>query len=188
MKNNFNILIVGVGGQGLITLVSVINESAFIEGYNLRSSELHGLSQREGAVETHIKFGPKVYSPLVYNGQADLIIGLELVESLRASNRASLRTKFLINDCFMPFIGAMPKEKVLENLESLKGKMYLVPASEVCKEKLQNEVVSTLYLLGYAVGKKLIPLKKESVLQAIKNVIPEKYKELNINAFELGHG
>ena len=57
----------------------------------------------------------------------------------------------------------------------------------MCKDKLQNEVVCTLYLLGYAVSKKLIPLEKESVLQAIKNIIPEKYLELNIKAFELGY-
>ena len=69
-----------------------------------------------------------------------------------------------------------------------KDKLILVPASKVCLEKLGKEVVSSIYLLGYAVGKKIMPLKKESALRAIKNIIPEKYQEININAFELGYG
>jgi indolepyruvate ferredoxin oxidoreductase beta subunit len=125
---------------------------------------------------------------LVYRGQADLIIGLELLEGLRAVDLAGLQTKFLINTFFSPFIGSLKKQEILDELNKLpKDKLNLTPASEICKEKLGKEVVSSIFLLGYAVNKKLIPLKKESVLQAIKNVIPEKYLELNIKAFELGY-
>jgi Pyruvate/2-oxoacid:ferredoxin oxidoreductase gamma subunit len=78
------------------------------------------------------------------------------------------------------------EQEVLNELNKLpKDKLNLVPASKICQEKLGKEVVSSIYLLGYAVNKKLIPLKRESVLQAIKNIIPEKYLELNIKAFEL---
>ena len=80
------------------------------------------------------------------------------------------------------------KEEIKKQLDSTQKGFYFVPASQVCKDKLQNEVVCTMYLLGYAVGKELVPLKKESALRAIKNVIPAKYLELNINAFELGNG
>ena len=79
----------------------------------------------------------------------------------------------------------MTKEEIKKQLSDIKNELHLVPASEICKEKLQNEVVCTIYLLGYAVNKKLMPIKKESVLQAIKNIIPEKYQELNIKAFNL---
>ena len=79
------------------------------------------------------------------------------------------------------------KEEIKKWLNSIKNEIHFVAASEICKEKLQNEVVSTIYLLGYAVNKKLIPLKRKFVLQAIKNVIPEKYLELNINAFNLSN-
>ncbi len=185
MNKNFNIIIVGVGGQGLITLVSIIDQAAFIESKQVRSSELHGLSQREGSVETHIRFGEKIYSPLVYNGQADLIIGLEMVESLRASNRAGSKTRFLINEYFSPFIGGMSTEAVKKGLDVLGKNLNLIPAQEICKKELQNEVVSSIYLLGYGIAKGIIPLKAESVLKAIEAVVPEKYQALNKKAFLL---
>lgn len=190
MEKNFNIIITGVGGQGLITLVSIINQAAFIEGKDVRSSELHGLSQREGSVETHIKFGKKVWSPLAHRGQADLIIGLEILEALRAVNRAGSQTKFLVNNYFLPFEDSPAKEKALEDLNrNLAKNLYLVNASEICQKELQKEVLSGVYLLGYGINKKLIPLKLESVLSAIKEVIPEKYRDMNIKAFELSnHG
>jgi indolepyruvate ferredoxin oxidoreductase beta subunit len=188
MDKVFNLIISGVGGQGVITLLQVIDEAAFFEGYDVRSSELHGLSQRGGSVETHIRFGKKVFSPMVANGTVDLIIALEALEGLRESAKAGAQTKIVINDYFLPFLNALPKEEVIKKLKESKKDFVMVQASEVCKNKLQNEVVCTLYLLGYSVGQKLLPLKKESVLSAIKKIIPQKYLDLNINAFELGHG
>lgn len=186
-NKNFNIILTGVGGQGIITLLSVIDEAALVQGYDIKSSELHGLSQRGGSVEAHIRFGKKVYSPMVTNGKADLIIALEALEALRESSKAGKQTKILVNEYFLPFIGSPAKEEIIQNLKGTKRDLYLVPASKMCKDKLQNEIVCTLYLLGYAVSKKLIPLEKESVLQALKNIIPQKYLELNTKAFELGY-
>ena len=99
-NKNFNIILTGVGGQGIITLLQVIDEAAFVQGYDVRSSELHGLSQRGGSVEAHIRFGKKVYSPMVSNGEVDLIIALEALEGLRESSRAGEQTKILINEYF----------------------------------------------------------------------------------------
>ena len=77
MKKDFNIIISGVGGQGIITLTRILTEAALIEKYDIKSSELHGRSQRGGSVESHIRFGRKIYSPLVKRGGSDLIISLE---------------------------------------------------------------------------------------------------------------
>ena len=188
MHKNFNIILTGVGGQGLVTLLSVIDEAAFVEGYDVKSSELHGLSQRGGSVEAHVIFGGKVYSPMVPNGKADLIIALELLEGLRESPKAGKQTRFLVNDYFLTFLNSPAKEEIKKQLVKFGNNLFLVPASESCKNKLQNEIVCTLYLLGHGIEKKIIPLKKESVLQAIKNIIPGKYLDLNIKAFELGYG
>ena len=187
INKNFNIIISGVGGQGVITLLSLIDEAAFIEGYDIKSSELHGLSQRGGSVDAHIRFGEKVYSPLVLDGRADLIISLEMLEGLRSFLRAGKQTKFLINKYSLPFIGSLKAEEIKNHFDKSQNELYLVPASEICKEKLQNEVVSTVYLLGYAVSKKLIPIREESVIKAIESIVPEKYQELNIKAFQLAH-
>ena len=183
---NYNIIIRGVGGQGLIILLSIIDEAAFIEGYDVKSSELHGLSQRGGSVETHIRFGKKIYSPLVSRGQVDLVIGLEILEGLRGFSQADSETKFLINEYSLPFLKSLKKEEILEKLKVIsKNNLYLVPASEICKKEFDNEVVSGIYLLGYAIYKKLIPLKPESILKAISNKIPQKHLDLNIKAFKL---
>ena len=68
-------IIVGTGGQGLITLLQILAEAALIEGYDVKTSELHGLSQRGGSVEVHIRFGKEIYSPLIFPGKANLILG-----------------------------------------------------------------------------------------------------------------
>jgi len=187
MKNDFNIIIEGVGGQGLITLVSILDQAVFIEGHDIRSSELHGLSQRGGSVEIHVKFGRKIYSPLIPKGSANLIFGLDVSETLRGIIFANAETKVLANRRFVPYLNGLPEEEILKLLETTikNNNLYLVDASAICKEKLQKEIVSAIYLLGYAVYKKLVPLKEQSVLKAIEDIIPEKYRELNIQAFKL---
>jgi len=187
MNNNvFNLIITGVGGQGIITLVSILDEACFLQGYDVRSSELHGLSQRGGSVITHIRFGKKVYSPIVSARRADLIIGLELSEGLRGASFAGKNTIFVVNNYYMPFEGNLPKEEILNKLNNLIGKnMHLVPASKICEEKLQKQVLSGIYLLGFVAYKKFIPIKPEFILKAIENIIPKKYRELNIKALNL---
>lgn len=187
MDKTFNLIINGVGGQGVITLLTLVDEAALVEGYDVRSSELHGLSQRGGSVETHVRFGKKVYSPLIANGKADLILSLEMLEGLRETAKAGKQTKFLINDFASPFQGAPGKEEIKKQLAEIKKEMHIISASDICKEKLQNEVVSSTYLFGYAIANNLIPIKKESALKAIEK-FPQKYIELNKNAFNLGYG
>lgn len=176
----------GVGGQGIITLVSILDEACLVQGYDVKSSELHGLSQRGGSVITHIRFGKKINSPLVAKGEADLIIGLELVETLRDSDFAGPETKFLVNDYSMGFPGYPAKQEILEGFNKIaKDRVSLVSAAEICKKELGKEVVAGVYLLGYAVKNNLLPLKKESFEAALKNVIPQKFLDLNINAVKL---
>jgi indolepyruvate ferredoxin oxidoreductase beta subunit len=188
MDKTFNLILNGVGGQGIITLLSLIDEAAFMQGYEVRSSELHGLSQRGGSVETHIRFGKEVNSPLIPNGKADLVISLEMFEALRETQKAGKQTKFLVNDYLLPFQGSLPKEEIHKAILQAKNEMHTVKASEICKEKLQKEIVASTYIFGYAIKANLMPIKKEAALKAIENIIPEKYRELNINAFNLGYG
>ncbi len=203
---NFNIIISGTGGQGLITLTMIIAEAAIIQGYDVKTSELHGLSQRGGSVQTHIRFGQKVYSPLITFAKADLIIGLEISEALRNVSFANPKTILLANEYQLvyPVRGykdkkeaqsplssngvyphALKADEIVKKINSLFKKKYLVPASEICEKELGKEVVSTIYLLSYASHKKIIPLKPESVLKAIIKVVPEKFLELNKKAFQL---
>ncbi len=185
--NQFNIVIKGVGGQGLITVLQILAEAALSEGYDVRTSELHGLSQRGGSVEVHIRFGKKIYSPMVRQGKADLVLGLEMQESLKGSYYANPKTKFLVNQFIQPIPLAknLTEKQISGNLKKFSKTVIIVPADKICQEKLGNSVVSGIYVLSLASHKKLIPLKPNSISQAIKKTIPAKYLELNLKTFNL---
>ena len=189
MNKNFNIVIVGTGGQGLITLNKILAVAATKEGFDVKTSELHGLSQRGGSVETHIRFGKKIFSPLVKEGGADLVISLESQEAFRACYYGSNeKTIFLINDYIVPIPTDEKKSESLKNTGEIKKfskKILLVPATKIVEKEFQNSVLAGIYLLGVAVSKKLIPLKIETVVKAIKEVVSPKYLNLNQKAFEL---
>jgi indolepyruvate ferredoxin oxidoreductase beta subunit len=183
----FNLVIVGVGGQGQITLLRILSESALISGYDFKASELHGLSQRGGSVEVQLRFGKNVFSPLVFQAGADFILALEMHEALSALYYASENTQFLINDFLSPIPGqeSLSKPEILKEIKKFTKKIQLVEANQICKEKLGKEVLAGIFLISYASFKNLIPLKPNSILKAIKKIIPEKYLELNLKAFEL---
>ncbi len=183
----FNIVIAGTGGQGLITLLQILAEAAFSEGYEVRTSELHGLSQRGGSVEVHIRFGRKIYSPLISQRKADLILSLEMQEALKAAYFANPKTDFLINKYIVPIPlqKTLSEEEILQNLKKVSKNIDVVPAEKICQEKLGAAVVSGVYLLSLAVFKKIIPLNPNSIKSAIKKIIPAKYLELNLKTFDL---
>ena len=189
MRNQeFNLVIAGVGGQGLITLLRIVSEAALIQGFDVKTSELHGLSQRGGSMEVHARFGKNVFSPLVRQGGADLLIALELQEALRACYYASQeKTIFLLNDFFSPVLKGeiLKKEEVLKNLEDFSKEKILIAASEICKKEIGKEVLAGVFLLSYASFKDLIPLRTVSISKAIEKIIPEKYLQINKKAFEL---
>jgi len=185
--NEFNIVITGVGGQGLLTLLQILDEAALIEGYDVKSAEVHGLAQRGGSVEVYCRFGQKIYSPLVRQGGADLIISLEMQEALRGIHFSSKKTFFLINNFFVPIPGQeTPKITDLSKiLEKISKKIVSIPASNICQKEFGTDVTAGIFILGYGISRKLIPLKSNSILKAMKKVIPEKYLDLNLKTFEL---
>lgn len=187
MMKDFNIIIVGTGGQGQITLLQILAEAAFLEGYEVKTAELHGLSQRGGAVEVQLRFGKKIFSPLVSQAGADLVLSLEIHETLRALYYVSEKTQFLINKLFLPIPGqaSLSEKEITNAIEKFTQKVEIVPASEICKKELGKEVLAGVYLISLASFKNLIPLKPSSILKAIKKKIPEKYLELNLKTFKL---
>jgi indolepyruvate ferredoxin oxidoreductase beta subunit len=189
-NKNFNMVIVGTGGQGLITLLQILAEAALVEGYDVKTSELHGLSQRGGSVEVHIRFGKKVYSPMVAQAKADLVLGLETQEALKGVYFAGPGTNFLINKNIIPIPLQKPfsEADVFRAVKKVSKRVEFVPATQITQEKLGTGVVAGIYLISLAVFKKLIPLKPTSVLKAIKKTIPGKYLELNLKTFNLAKG
>lgn len=186
-KKEFNIIINGVGGQGLVTILRILAEAALLQGFEVRTSELHGLSQREGSVSTHLRFGKKIFSPLISKGKADLILALETTEALRTAELANKKTIFLVNRKHISYLAGPSEQEILKLIKKLPGDLYFINASNICQQKFGKEVLAGIYLLGWALKKDLIPLKENNILKAIKKTVTEKYFSLNRKAFELGY-
>ena len=184
----FNIVIVGVGGQGLITLAMIIAESAMKSGFDIKTSELHGLSQREGSVKVEVRFGSKVWSPLAPQGKADLVLALESQEALAGAYFADKNTSFLINQKQVPTLEKSISEKeILDNLKKISKNIELIPASKTCEKKFGSEAPAGIYLLGRALAKKLLPLSEKSIISAIKKILPKKHWNLNLKTLKLAN-
>jgi len=181
-----NIVISGVGGQGLITLLQIISQAGVDKGLDVKTSELHGLSQRGGSVSVHIRLGKKVYSPFVAKGTADLILALEQQEVLRILDFSNKKTTILINQHQTPTLAdSVSESQIKNNLEKAGRRAVFVPATEICKKELGNPVLSGMFLLSLAVCKKAIPLIAQDIEKAIKEVMPKKFWEINIKAVNL---
>lgn len=186
MKQTFNIIICGIGGQGLITLLRVMSESALLSGFDVKTSELHGLSQRGGSVSVNLRFGEEVYSPVISKREADLIICLESQESLKAIEYSKKEAVFLINKYQSPTLSLSVSEKEVKNtLERIGRKFTFIEASDICQKELQNSVLAGTYLLGYALHKGFIPLKRDIVEKAMKKLMKEKYVSSSIKVLDL---
>lgn len=184
-----NILIVGVGGQGTLLTSRILGNLAVDLGYDVKLSEVHGMSQRGGSVVTHVRYGEKVYSPLVEVGQADIILSFEKLEALRWKHFLASNGVMLVNtqetDPMTVITGAAtyPKD-VLEQLEKDGGKVIAMDAVSVAKELGNVRVVNTL-LLGLLAQS--MDIDKHHWLDAIRRTVPAKTIELNIQAFETGY-
>jgi indolepyruvate ferredoxin oxidoreductase beta subunit len=190
----FNIVLTGVGGQGVLTLGMIIAEAALKQRYDIRTTELHGLAQRGGSIPFHIRFGKKMYTPLVLEGEADVIISLEPLEALRSCYYGSKQHKtiFLIdNDPIVPLSVSVLGEtypsikEIKSSLKDFSEKVTILNASETVKKAIGSEIAANIYLLGYAIGEKLIPLDEKYILQAMEEVAP-KYFDVNKKVFEMG--
>jgi indolepyruvate ferredoxin oxidoreductase beta subunit len=190
----FNLVITGIGGQGSLTLALIIAEAALEEGYDVKTSELHGLSQRGGVVPCHVRFGKKIYSSTVRIGKADLVIALEPLEALRACVYGSKgKTVFLIDsERIVPISSSALGEKYPSNeeikriLSNFSSKVYFVDASKTLKKEFGSATGSNVFMLGIASCSNLIPLKRESLFEGIRKIIPEKYFGMNKEIFDLG--
>ncbi|MGC8812199.1 MAG: indolepyruvate oxidoreductase subunit beta [Candidatus Aenigmatarchaeota archaeon] len=190
----FNLVAAGIGGQGSLTLALIIAEAALQEGYDVKTSELHGLSQRGGVVPCHVRFGKKINSPNVRIGKADLIIALEPLEALRACVYGSKgRTIFLIDsERIVPISSSAlgetypSNEEIKKILSNFSSKVFFVDASKTLKKEFGSATGSNVFMLGVASCSNLIPLKRESLFEGIRRVIPEKYFGMNKEIFDLG--
>ena len=189
----FNLVAIGVGGQGILTLAGIVAEAALKQGYDVKMSELHGLAQRGGSIPCQVRFGDKIYSSLVRTGGADLIIAMEPLEALRSAKFASPKKTVLIMDTHQippVSVTTLGKKypKISDIKKELKGffkEIIEVNATEIAKKETGKSVTSNIYILGLASVRGVLPIKREILLEAIKENVPPKYFDLNKKMFEL---
>ena len=183
-----NIMIVGVGGQGTLLASRILGNVAIKRGYDVKVSEVHGMSQRGGSVVTYVKYGNEVNSPIIDLGEADVILAFEKLEAIRALPYLKVGGKILLNDREiypMPVItGACAyPDGIVEELKN-KAKVTAIDALKLSLEAGSPKAVNVV-LIGLLA--KSMDIAKEEWIEVIKETVPSKFLELNLKAFELGY-
>jgi len=185
--NTTNVVICGVGGQGIILASNVLCTVAFSEELDVKKSEVHGMAQRGGSVITHVRFGKKIYSPLIEEGASDFILAFEPLEALRYSPYLKKNGIMIVNDHEIPpmsvLVGAAQYPQDIDGKLNRRGKTHFVHATSIGLE-LGNVRTVNIILLG--VLSKFLTFKKQSWKEAIKKSVKERFVALNIAAFDRG--
>ena len=183
-----NIMIVGVGGQGTLLASRILGNAVVCRGYDVKVSEVHGMSQRGGSVVTYVKYGDRVYSPVIDRGEADIILAFELLEAYRALPWLKQGGKIIVNTQRinpMPVItgAAEYPENIGEKLGAL-ADLTAVDALELARRAGSEKAVNVV-LIGVMAKSTAIPY--EEWLDTVRTTVPEKFLDINLRAFELGY-
>ena len=184
-----SIMIVGVGGQGSLLASKLLGRLLMDEGYDVKVSEVHGMSQRGGSVVTYVRFGDKVYSPIITEGEADIIISFEKLEAARYAKFLKKDGLIVVNtqqiDPMPVIIGAATyPENVLTELTDKGLAVEAMDALSLAIEAGSPKAVN-IVLMGRAAKQFDIPY--ERWIKAIENTVAERFVEMNKKAFDLGY-
>jgi indolepyruvate ferredoxin oxidoreductase beta subunit len=187
-----DLVFTGVGGQGVVVLSDIFCEAALIDGLDVAKAEIHGMAQRGGSISAHVRIGDKVLSPLIERGNADVIVGFEVLETARCLPMIKPKGTVVVNTKFIPPSGTLPPQSKSLKLEGLISlirqnalKVYEVDGGGIAN-KLGNLLVVNTVLLGAVSALSEVPIKEDSFKQAIEGRLKEKYINLNLRAFQLG--
>lgn len=183
-----NIMIVGVGGQGTLLTSRVLGGIIQAAGYDVKLSEVHGMAQRGGSVVTFVRYGEKVYEPIVEEGQADVLIAFEKLEAMRYAHFLKKDGVMIVNDQLMdPMTVVTGAAEYPQNiLDTLKEKYNVVSIDAMAEaKKLGNSRVFNTIIIGVAA--KSMDFDKEQWLEVIANTVPPKTVEINQKGFLVGY-
>jgi len=183
-----NILIVGVGGQGVILASELLSKAAVVSGFDVKQSEVHGMSQRGGVVSSHIRFAKKVYSPLIPNGAADVILAFEASEGLRWVNQLAKTGAMVVNSQEIVPPIAFTREYTypvdpIGQTKKIAGRVVSVDGIGIAEQCGDKRLVNTV-LLG-AISAEL-PFTPDVWENVIRTGVPKGTEEMNLKAFKAG--
>jgi len=183
-----NILLVGVGGQGILLASEVLSETFMLAGYDVKKSEIHGMSQRGGSVVSHVRYGKEVFSPIVPEGEGDILYGFELLETCRSLPLLKKGARVIANDlCIPPPVVLSGKEPYPQGLPGRIASQFpdflLVDGLRLATDAGNPRAANTV-LLGAVSSRLDIP--EEYWLKALEKMVPPKAFEVNKKAFQAG--
>lgn len=188
MSKTMNVSLVGVGGQGILLTSDILAKTATLAGMDVKKSEIHGMAQRGGSVISQVRFGEKVYSPIIPDGASDLLVSFERLEALRWRHLLAPEGKVLINDMNMtPVTVSSGQQQAIADLDDRLATEYpgaiFIDAMTLAKD-LGNTRTMNMVVAGAL--STLTPFSPEQWEQAMRERIPAKLLDLNIKAFEAG--
>ena len=183
-----NIMIVGVGGQGTLLASKLLGRLLLGKGYDVKVSEVHGMSQRGGSVVTYVRWGEKVFSPIIDRGQADCILSFELLEAARYTEYLKPEGRIIVNSQQinpMPVIAGMAEypENLEQTMKAAGINVDALDALSLAQEAGSSKAVN-LVLMGRL--SRHFDFTQEEWMEAIEQSVPPKFLEMNKKAFELG--
>jgi len=189
MKSDItNILLVGVGGQGILLASEILSETCMLAGYDVKKSEIHGMSQRGGSVVSHVRYGREVFSPIVPEGEGDILFGFELMETCRSLALLKPGASVVANDLRIPPSSVlMGQEAYPEGLaDSIRARFpdFLLVDGQQLAIQAGNARAANTVLLG-AVSKRL-DIAEKFWQEALQKMVPAKALEINLKAFRMG--
>lgn len=193
MIKEFNIVIAGVGGQGVILMSELLGNAAVKDGLHVRGSEVLGMAVRGGSVSSTIRIGDKVQGPLTPTGKADVLVGMEPAEALR--NISYLQKSSIVilnNEKVVPFSVSIGEstypttEIIVQKLSYASERIIQLSATQIAREagSIQS---ANIVMLGALFGSRQLPIKIDTIKEQIKSRFSEKLALVNIKAFELGY-
>jgi indolepyruvate ferredoxin oxidoreductase beta subunit len=193
-KDPLNVIVTGVGGQGNVLVSQFMGRALVRAGYHVTIGETYGASQRGGAVMSHIRISRQAqYGPLIPSGQADVILGLEPVETLRVLGQYGNPAVTVITNSRPVYplavaIGAArypTVEEIMGALEELSASAWLINATDIAVE-LGAPILANIIMVGALVGAGVLPLRPEEVEQEFQESLSDDRLELNLKAFRRG--
>lgn len=186
----FNVSLVGVGGQGILLTSDVLAKTAALAGCDVKKSEIHGMAQRGGSVISQVRFGDKVYSPIIPDGSSNLLVSFDKLETLRWRHLLAIDGKVLMNNEYLVPItvssGQQPDVVDLEGkLKAEYPDMIRINAMELA-EKVGNARAMNMVIAGAL--STLTPFTVDQWKDAMRGRIPAKLIDLNLKAFDIGRG
>jgi len=188
-----NTLIVGVGGQGIILISELLGKAAVADGLNVRGSEVLGMAVRGGSVVSTVRIGSEVYGPLIPVGKGDILIGMEPVEALRNIVYLSKSGLVILNtETVVPFTVSLGEseypglDKIIENLKRVTNKVIALDAPQIAEE-VGSPLAANIVMLGALFAAGQLPIKIETMKEAIQTRFSAKLAPVNLKAFALGH-